>query len=175
MKHYDFAPRFEQIYLRAVARYGQGVRQAAGLFDATETAWLAANGLTSQHLFDYAEDHAGYGEPGLAEAVAIETLRHSSFLDFQQGHWTGATIDPAKMPAKSDTAGGIPWLARLIPKTKAKLRGELPTSLMYGCAGDRAFFREHDIGPSEFLGLGFRHEQDDAAIIAWVKIGRAHV
>ena len=78
---------------------------------------------------------------------------------------SGATIDPAKMPAKSDTAGGIPWLARLIPKTRGKLRGELPTSLMYGCAGDRAFFREHDISPSEFLAQVFRHEQDDAAVV----------
>jgi hypothetical protein len=168
MKHYDFAPRFEQLYLKAVARYGQGVRQAAGLFDAAETAWLAANGITPQHMFDYAEDQTNYGEPGLANAVAIESVRRNYFVDVQRGRWTGATLDTATMPAKADAVAGIAWLPRLIPKARAKLRGELPSSLMYCCGGDRAFFREHDINPSEFLGLVLRHEQNDAAIVEWV-------
>src|SRR4051812_3579481 len=74
MKHYDFAPRFEQLYRKAVTRYEEGVRSAAGLFAPEETAWLAGNGITPQHLFDYAEDHTNYGEPGLANAVTIEAV-----------------------------------------------------------------------------------------------------
>jgi hypothetical protein len=168
MKHYDFAPHFEQLYLKAVARYEQGVRQASGLFDADDTAWLAGNGLTPQHLFDYAEDHANYGEPGLANAVTIEAVRRTYFHNVQQGRWSGVTLDAATLPAKQDAVQGIAWLPRLIPKAKAKLRGELPASLMYGCGGDRAFFQQHDISPSEFLGLVYRNEQNDGAVIAWV-------
>lgn len=168
MKHYDFAPRFEQLYQKAVAQFSRGVRQAAGLFDTEESAWLTANGLTAQNFFDYAEDHAGYGEPGPANAVAIESIRRAYFMEVQQGRWTGVTLDTAGLPAKADAVNGIAWLPRLIPKTRAKLRGELPASLMYGCAGDRAFFRQHDISPAEFLGLVWRLERDDAAIVAWV-------
>jgi hypothetical protein len=169
MKHYDFAPRFEKLYQKAVAQFGRGVRQAGGLFDREEAAWLAANGLTAQHFFDYAEDHAGSGEPGPANAIAIESVRRAYFLEVQQGRWTGATLDAATLPAKAEAVNGIAWLPRLIPKAKAKLRGELPASLMYCCGGDRAFFRQHDISPAEFLGLVWRSERDDAAIVGWVE------
>lgn len=168
MKHYDFAPHFEQLYQKALARYDQGVRQAAGLFDAGETAWLAGNGISAQTMFDYAEDHTNYGEPGLANAVAIEAVRRTYFHNVQQGRPSGITLDAATLPGKADAVQGIAWLPRLIPKAKAKLRGELPASLMYCCGGDRAFFQQHDISPYEFLGLVFRNEKDDAAIIAWV-------
>ena len=72
------------------------------------------------------------------------------------------------MPAKADAIKGIAWLPRLIPKAKAKLRGELPSSLMYCCGGDRRFFSEHDIHPAEFLSLVWRNENNDAAIVDWV-------
>ena len=72
------------------------------------------------------------------------------------------------MPAKTDAVRGIEWLPRLIPKAKAKPRGELPSSLMYSCGGDRRFFRGHDILPAEFLSLVWRNENNDAAIIDWV-------
>ena len=86
----------------------------------------------------------------------------------QQGHASSAVLDESKLPAKTDAIRGIEWLPRIIPKTKAKLRGELPGSLMYCCGGDRRFFKTHDILPSEFLGLVWRHEHDDAAIVDWV-------
>ncbi|MES1166450.1 MAG: DUF5069 domain-containing protein, partial [Pseudomonadota bacterium] len=54
------------------------------------------------------------------------------------------------------------------PKTKAKLRGELPASLMYCCGGDRKFFKTHDIQPAEFLSLVWRNLGNDAAIVDWV-------
>ena len=56
----------------------------------------------------------------------------------------------------------------IIPKTKAKLRGELPPSLMYCCGGDRRFFQEYNIHPAEFLSLVWRQEGNDAAIVDWV-------
>ncbi len=65
------------------------------------------------------------------------------------------------------------WLLRILPKARAKLRGELPASMMYGCGGDRRFFKENDILPAEFLALIWRAGADDAAIIAWVKRRKA--
>ena len=76
--------------------------------------------------------------------------------------------DPETWPAKTDSVKGIEWLPRIIPKARAKLRGELPSSLMYGCGGDRRFFKAHDILPAEFLSLVWRHEEDPDAVINWV-------
>jgi hypothetical protein len=168
MKHYDFAPKFRALYDQAVGRYNAGTRTAAGLFSAEENAWLTANGLTPQNLFDYAEDQANYGEPGPDNALAIECVRRNYFVSAQEGRASTTVLDVERMPAKTDSIRGIEWLPRLIPKTKAKLRGELPASLMYCCGGDRKFFKTHDIAPAEFLGLVWRHENNDAAIIDWV-------
>jgi len=168
MKHFDFPSQFRALYDKTVALYAKGQRDPAALFTAEEAAWLAANGLTAQHLYDYAEDHNNYGEPGPEHALAIELVRRDYFLNVQDGRKLVAVLDESAMPAKTDTVKGIEWLPRLIPKAKAKLRGELPAALMYGCGGDRRFFRAHDILPAEFLALVWRHENNDAAVVDWV-------
>ena len=168
MKHYDFTAKFRVLYDHAVAQYAQGRRDAGKYFTASQTAFLAANGITAQHMYDYAEDDVGGGEPGYDNALIIEFVRRSYFLDVQFSRASTRVLDESTMPAKTDAAGGIAWLPRIIPKAKAKLRGELPASLMYCCGGDRRFFKAHDILPAEFLRLVWRCENDDAAIIDWV-------
>lgn len=175
MNHYDFADKFRALYEKAVKLHGSGHRGADTYFTDGELAFLAAHGLTAQNLYDYAEDQNGYGEPGYDRALAIELVRRDYFLNAQHGKPSAKVLDEAKLPAKTDAVKGIEWLPRLIPKTKAKLRGELPASLMYCCGGDRRFFKLHDIHPAEFLSLVWRHEHDDDAIIAWVaKRTKAH-
>jgi hypothetical protein len=171
MRNYDFTARFHHLYEKAVGLYAGGQRGAAGFFTRDESSWLAANGLNAQHLYDYAEDDVGGGEPGYDQALAIELVRRGYFLEAQGGRPSGAVLDEGKLPAKTDAVGGIEWLPRIIPKARAKLRGELPASLMYCCGGDRRFFKAHDILPAEFLSVVWRHERDDAAIVAWV-VGR---
>jgi hypothetical protein len=169
MKHFEFPDRFRTVYEKAVALYAAGKRGADTFFDRDDKAFLAANGISPQHLYDYAEDHHGYeGQPGLLHALAIELVRRDYFLNVQAGRSSGVTLDDSKLPAKTDAVRGIAWLPRLLPKARAKLRGELPPSLMYCCGGDRKFFKEHDIVPSEFLALVWRHENDEAAIVDWV-------
>lgn len=168
MSHYDFTQKFRAVYNEAVKRYEAGDHDLASWFSADDRVWLAANGLAPQHLFDYAEDRVDGGEPGYDRALAIELVRRDYFLNAQGGRPSKRVIDVASLPAKADEVRGIAWLPRLIPKAKAKLRGELPPSLMYCCGGDRAFFRRHDIQPAEFLTLVWRHENDDAAIVDWV-------
>jgi hypothetical protein len=169
MKHYTFPQRFQAAYDKAVALYAGGQRGADTFFTAEEKQFLALNGITPQHVYDYAEDHNGYeGEPGLLLALGIEHVRRDYFLNVQGGRASAVKLDEATLPEKSEAVRGITWLPRLLPKARAKLRGELPPSLMYCCGGDRRFFKEHDILPAEFLALVWRHEKDDNAIVEWV-------
>lgn len=167
MNHFDFPKQFRALYDKAVALYAKGQRGADTFFTPDETAFLAANGINAQHMYDYAEDHNNYGEPGFEHALSIEIVRRDHFLNAQGGKASTTVLDVAKMPGKTDAVQGIEWLPRLLPKARAKLKGELPASLMYGCGGDRAFFKQHNILPAEFLALIARNDQDQP-VIDWV-------
>src|SRR6185369_16555365 len=97
MKHYDFAQEFRGLYDQSVAFYAQGRRGADAFFNKTDSAWLAANGLTPQHLYDYAEDHNNYGEPGYDQALAIELVRRDYFLNAQGGKPSAAVLDESAL------------------------------------------------------------------------------
>ncbi len=168
MKNYDFTQKFKVIYDKGVALYAQGQRGAETFFSADEKAWLASVGITSQHLYDYAEDQVGGGEPGYDNALAIELVRRDYFLSAQHGQPSKTVLDESSLAPKDQAVEGITWLPRIIPKAKAKLKGELPASLMYCCGGDRRFFKTNDILPSEFLALIWRNLNDDQATVAWV-------
>ena len=168
MKHYAFAQTFGSLYDKALGLYSKGQRGAETYFTPEETAWLGSVGLTAQNLYDYAEDDVASGEPGYDNALLIEGIRRDYFLTVQGGKPSTKVLDAAAMPGKDEQVQGISWLPRILPKTKAKLRGELPPSLMYCCGGDRRFFKEHDLLPSEFLSFVWRHESNDQAIIDWV-------
>jgi hypothetical protein len=166
--HYHFTRDFHAMHQHAVDLYARGQREAHTFFDERQHAFLSSNGLTAQHLYDYAEDFVASGEPDCDQALAIELVRRDYFLNKQKGIPSTTVLDEASLPAKSAAVAGIEWLPRLIPKARAKLRGELPSSLMYCCGGDRRFFKQHDILPAEFLSLLWRQEHDDQAVIAWV-------
>jgi hypothetical protein len=168
MINYNFPSKLKELYDKAVTLYAKGQRGAGTYFDKAETGWLAANGIAPQALYDYAEDENAGGEPGFGHAVTIESARHNYFLNVQHGVASKAVLDESKMPGKAEAAKGIEWLPRIIPKAKAKLKGELPDTLMYCCGGDRRFFKAHDILPSEFLGVVWRNGDNDAATIDWV-------
>lgn len=169
MSHFEFPARFRALYEKAVALYHEGKRGPETFFTVEEKGWLAANGITPQHVYDYAEDHNNYdGEPGLFHAFAIECVRRDYFLNVQNGKPSGRTLDGAGLPAKTEAVRGITWLPRLLPKARAKLRGELPPSLMFCCGGDRAFFKEHNLMPAEFLSAVWRSGDDDAAVVELV-------
>ncbi len=168
MNHYDFPSQFRAIYDHAVALYATGRRGADTFFDSKQKGWLASNGVTAQYVYDYAEDENAGGEPGFGHALTIESVRRDFFLSVQKGKPSEAVLDEALLPAKTEAVKGIEWLPRLIPKAKAKLRGELPASLMFCCGGDRRFFKAHDILPAEFLSLVWRNGDKDAATVDWV-------
>jgi hypothetical protein len=169
MNHYEFPRRFRAIYEKAVASYKEGKRGPETFFTAEEKEFLTANGMTPQHIYDYAEDHNGYeGEPGLEQAFAIECVRRDYFLNVQGGKPSSTRIEMDTLPVKTEAVRGITWLPRLLPKARAKLRGELPDPLMFCCSGDRRFFKEHNLLPAEFLSMIWRHGSDDATMVDWV-------
>jgi len=168
MNHYKFAETFRTIYDRAVDLYSRGQRSAHVYFTADEKAWLDANGLTPQHLYDYAEDQVTFSEPGYDIALSIELVRRDYFINVQDGRHSSIVLDESTLPSKTATVRGLEWLPRIIPKARAKLRGELPPGLMYCCGGDRRFFQTHDIHPAEFLTFLWRHDHDDELIVDWV-------
>ena len=172
MTHYSFPPQFRALYEKAVALYAEGQRGADTFFTAEEKRFLAENGITPQHVYDYAEDHIGYdGEPGLLQAIGIEFVRRDYFLNAQGGRASTVKLDDTQLPAKDETVRGISWLPRLLPKARAKLRGELPPSLMYCCGGDRKFFRSHDLHPADFLRFVWSAKGKTEKIVAYVKNG----
>lgn len=168
MEHYDFHKEFRAVYDKAVKQYSLGKRTLDEFFSKPELAFLAAIGSRAQDLFDYAEDAANYGEPDFETALLVQSVRRSHFLLVQKGQASGVVLDEASLPAKTDAVRGIEWLPRLMPKARAKLRGELPSSLMYGCGGDRRFFKQHDIHPAEFLQVVWQFGDNDKAIVDWV-------
>ncbi len=169
MQHYYYQQRLHSLWEKAVDLYKSGQRGAASYFNDEEKDWLAANGITPQEIYDFAEDFTNYNEPDFLTFALISDIRRNYFLQEMEGRPTGKTVDPANYPAKDLEVDGIAWLPRLIQKAKAKLRGELDSNTMYGCSGDRNFFRTHDIHPSEFLFFVSRHMNDDQAIVNWVK------
>lgn len=169
MNHYNFTRTFRSLYDKAITLYAQGQRDADSYFTAEERAFLRANGITPQHLYDYAEDTNNDNEPDFGTAVGVELLRRDYFINVQQGKPSTRVLDDSTLPPKDAALEGIRWLPRIIPKAQAKLKGELPPSLMYGCGGDRNFFRTHDIHPTEFLRQIWTNLDNEDALVAWVK------
>lgn len=165
----DWKRDFKELYDLAVAKYTQGERGSATYFTPEQTARLAALGQRPQELYDFAEDAVKYGEPSYETALELAAIRRDYFLHEMDGKFSGTTVSMADLPPKDAKAEGIPWLPRIIVKAKAKLRGEMPDDLMYGCGGDRNFFREHGFSAAEFLHAVWMSNGNDQFVIDFVK------
>jgi hypothetical protein len=165
----NWQPAFSDLFQHAVEKYRGGHQKAAGLVDGEGEKFLKTLGYTGQEFFDFVEDFARGGEPDLKTAREIAAVRRDYFLNEQGGKFTTHRIAMADLPSKDATVDGIGWLPRIIPKAEAKLRGEMPPELMYGCGGDRKFFRTNQVDPAEFLRQVWEAKGDHQKIIAWVK------
>jgi hypothetical protein len=161
--------RFSKLFQNAVTKYREGHQKAEGIVDEKGRTFLASIGHTVQELFDFVEDFAKAGEPTLETALKIASVRRDYFLQKQNGNPSPHRISMDALPSKDAAIDGIVWLPRLIPKAEAKLRGEMPPDLMYGCGGDRKFFKTHKLGAAEFLRKVWEAGGNQAEIVAWVK------
>lgn len=169
MKSYNYQETLKALWEKAVEKYRAGVRSEHELFEADELDFLASIGINSREMFDYAEDFVNGGEPDFATVAMVTDIRRSYFLETMKGQRSDKVVTTECLPAKSESVRGIDWLPRIIPKAKAKLRGEMDPDLMYGCGGDRNFFRTNDIHPAEFLRVVRDNIDNDEAVIDWVE------
>lgn len=163
---------FSDLFNASVKKYNGGHQKVAGLVDEKGAQFLSTIGYTEQEFFDFVEDFARGGEPAPEIALQVAAVRREYFLQEQNGVRSTNVIDMSKLPSKDEKVDGIGWLPRLIPKAEAKLRGEMPPELMYGCGGDRRFFRENKVDPAGFLRTVWKAKGNHADIIAWVKAQR---
>jgi predicted dehydrogenase len=161
--------RFSKLFQSAVEKYLDGHERADGLVDEKGRKFLASIGHTEQEFFDFVEDFAKAGEPTLETALGIASVRRDYFLKEQNGAFSPHHISMSDLPAKDAEVEGIGWLPRLIPKAEAKLRGEMPPDLMYGCGGDRKFLKTHNIDAADFLRKVWDARGNKAEVVAWVK------
>ena len=142
---------FRALFDRAVDKFSQGTRAPWGLFTEEEERFLRSIGATSQEIFDFVEDWVEDGAPDPETVLRITAIRQAYFLQEQQGEFSEHTIRTANLPSPSTPLAGLPWFPRIIEKAKAKLRGELPSDLMFSCGGDRRFLSKVRINPADFL------------------------
>lgn len=161
--------RFSKLFQSAVTKYRAGHQKADGLVDEKGRTFLASIGHTTQEFFDFVEDFAKTGEPTVETALKIASVRRDYFLQEQSGTPSPLRISMGDLPSKEAKIEGIAWLPRLIPKAEAKLRGEMPPDLMYGCGGDRKFFQAHHVGAAEFLRKVWDARGNQAEIVAWIR------
>lgn len=169
MSDNDWQKQFREVYDRGVAAWRAGRRSPAAMFGREDAAFLATIGCTTQELFDFVDDELNYGDFDYATTLAVTAIRRDYFLNVMKGKPTGKTVTMASLPAKAAEVDGIAWLPRLIVKARVKLRGEMPTDLMYGCAGDRPFLRKMNMDLPGFLKLTWASGDDDRRIIDAVK------
>ncbi len=160
---------FRKVYDMAVAKYQAGKRGADALFTDDQKKVLDCIGYTTQEMYDFAEDAVNYGEPDYETAVAIAEVRREYFLQVQEGRRSNKEVPSSDLPAKTEALEGIVWLPRLVPKAMAKLKGEMNPDLMYGCGGDRNFFKTHQIDPAAFLRQAWECDGDPQALLAYVQ------
>ncbi|HSI85773.1 MAG: DUF5069 domain-containing protein [Candidatus Methylacidiphilales bacterium] len=160
---------FEALFKQGAERFSEGTRGATRIFTPEEIQQLEAIGFRAQEIYDFVEDHINYGEPFLKTILAVQAVRHEYFVKEQGGVLPADRFRVADFPAKTDAVEGISWLPRLIMKARAKLRGQLPDELMYGCGGDRHFFAEHRLDPAALLRKVWNAGDNSAAIVQYVK------
>ena len=169
MNNYNWSADFQKLFSRAVENFRAGRNRAGTLFTPEDQAFLASIGASAPEIFDFVEDFCRDGEPDFELVLLITAARRDYFLVEQKGKRTGKTIDLSQLPPKDAALGGIGWLPRIIQKAQAKLRGEMPPELMYGCGGDRPFLRSVNVHPADFLRVVWALKGDSQKILDYVK------
>jgi hypothetical protein len=175
MNQYAFPQRLQWFWNEAAVAYQNGVRDPLALVSESALAFLAANGLTPYDLFDGVEDFLSGGDPDFLSFLMISAVRRDYFQIVQKGVISTLQLDPDTLPAKTASVEGIEWLPRILPKARAKLRGELPPSIMFGCGGDRRFLKRCDLHPADFLRGFWARAEDEAATVAWIRSRLDHL
>lgn len=165
----DWQAGFRELFLSAVKRYQAGLHDASAIFGVNDVAFLATIGANTSEVYDYVEDWCEMGEPSLETVLGIMSVRHEYFIGEQQRRHSGIVRSPDTFPSENARLGGFVWLPRIIAKARAKLRGELPPELMYGCPRDRAFLKSIGANAVEFLQTVWMASDNERHILEFVR------
>jgi hypothetical protein len=162
--------QFLALFDRCAAKYSSGNENFETYYSEGDLGFLKSIGCQPREFFDFVEDFCEDGEPSISTALLIAAVRRDYFLVVQEGApGSGRLLTRDDVPTFGDELEGFPYLPRLIAKARAKLLGELDPDLMFGCGGDRNFFRNHGaIHPADFLRRVWAAGDDDLKIAAWV-------
>ncbi|MEM9443823.1 MAG: DUF5069 domain-containing protein [Verrucomicrobiota bacterium] len=169
MVAYTWAQDFKQLYDKALGLYTNGNRDCTTYFNEKEISFLNDIGCNAQELYDFVEDWCCYSEPDYGTTLLITSIRRSYFRKILCGKLSSKVADISKLPSKTEAYGGVVWLPRVIEKARIKLEGEMHPDLMYGCGGDRKFFKDNHIDPADFLQLVWDTNGDKDLILKSIK------
>jgi len=172
MEQYAWETRFLDLFDRSLDRYRSGEQDLDAYFDANDLEFLHTIGYKPREFFDFVEDYGDGQDPSPAAAVLIASARRDYLHVVQQGRRSSHEITPEELPPKDEEFGGVRWLPRIIMKAEGKLRGELHPDIMFSCGGDRAFLREHDIHPADFLRVVWAADGDREKVLEYVRLPR---
>lgn len=167
----EWNDRFMTLLKDAVARYHERPQTSVErFFLPDELQFLAEIGYGPEEMHAYVQDYAVSGDPSPSTILLIAAARRSFFLTTQRGISGNARpVRAADLPAETDEFQEIPYLPRIISKAVAKLFGTLDPSVMYYCAKDRRFLREHgNIHPADFLYLTWNAHGDKQKMVTAV-------
>ncbi len=142
---------FRALFESKVTVYKNGERKVEVMFSKKEEDFLRSIGATPQEIFDFVEDWCDDGGPDPDTVLAITKIRRNYFLNEQQGQYSKYVKITDLFPPREASLAGLEWFPRIIEKARAKLYGELPPDLMYGCGADRRFLKKVNVSPVEFL------------------------
>ena len=160
--------QFTDLYEQATQRFESGTRGAENLFLKDDDRLLDSIGATRQEIYDFIEDWMEVGEPDPETVLRITDVRRDYFHQVQAGEPSPNTILMKDLPSMGATLGSYRWLPRIIAKAHAKLRGEMPPELMYGCGGDRPFLKQLGIDPAEFLKVVWQAGDNEQHVLEYV-------
>jgi len=166
--NFNYQKQLVNVWEKGVELYKDGNTDSNTFPITDEIPFLQSIGLNKMDIFDYVEDWICEGTPDLATFLLIHDLRRDYFIEEQNGIPSKDRLNSKELPGKQQELEGIVWLPRIIPKARAKLRGELPQETMFCCGGDRAFFQKNDIHPAEFLRIVKKAGSKDQIITQWV-------
>ncbi len=163
-----------ELFARCANAYQAGNFDYEKDYSPQDLDFLKSMGYKPREFFDFIEDHIDEAEPSPTTALLIAAARRDYFLVHQQGIPSEKTITRDDLPSFGEEMDGIPYLPRILAKARGKIRGELDPDIMFGCGGDRHFFKNNgNIEPADFLRRVWAAGENDQKVADWVKICRS--
>ncbi|MFT4549397.1 MAG: hypothetical protein ACI8XO_002364 [Verrucomicrobiales bacterium] len=165
LSNYTWTTSFRELYDRCVETYRSGNTDYNSYYSEDDIAFLKSIGYKPREFFDFIEDYCDESVPTPDDALLIAAVRRDYLDVIQNGKHSPEFIPNGELPARDDELDGHRWLPRILIKARAKLAGELDPDTMYSCGGDRAFLKNHDIHPADFLRTVWAADGDDQKIV----------